>query len=298
MPQATVLIPTHSHHGTLACAVRSALNQTVRDIEIFIVGDGVSEPVRAVVETLLTEDSRIRFFDNPKGQSRGELHRHAALGEAGGEIICYLSDDDLWFPEHVATMHQLLQVADLAHAVQLIINLEGEVAVRPCDMSLPYYRELELTKRNRFGLSFGAHTLAMYRKLPEGWRPTPPGRPTDHYMWQQFVAHPECRAATSFRPTVLNFPAPGRENWAAEQRRAELETWYARISDPDPQWRTEFLYELLRTALSSGAREIDQVRGELKAVRNTRVLRWHNALAGTPVVGAVIRWLGKVVSRF
>lgn len=294
-PQVTILIPTHSHDGTLACAVRSALNQTVRDTEIFLVGDGVTPEVRSVVETLLHEDSRIRFFDNAKGPRRGELHRHAALAEARGEIVCYLSDDDLWLPEHVATMQQLLKSADLAHAIWVMITTDGHAEVRPFDVRRRYFREFVLTKRNQFGLSFTAHTLDMYRKLPEGWRTTPEGIFTDHYMWRQFLAHPECRAATSFRPTVLNFPAPARWDWSAEQRRAELETWYAKFSTPD--WHHDFLDQLLQFSLARGAREIAKLGGRVDRLKNARVLRWTNALARTPGFRGFMRWLGKAVSR-
>ena len=41
MPSASVLIPTHEHAATLAYAVASVQRQTVDDIEILIVGDGV-----------------------------------------------------------------------------------------------------------------------------------------------------------------------------------------------------------------------------------------------------------------
>ena len=94
MTLATVLIPTYNHGSLLRYSVASALRQTVRDLEIFIVGDGVPDATREIVAEL-QHDPRVRFFDNPKGPRHGELHRHAALRQASGEIVCYLSDDDL-----------------------------------------------------------------------------------------------------------------------------------------------------------------------------------------------------------
>ena len=70
-PKATVLVPTHDHGPTLLYSVRSALAQTVPDIEVFIVGDGVPDVTREVVARLMDEDKRIRFFDNPKGPRHG-----------------------------------------------------------------------------------------------------------------------------------------------------------------------------------------------------------------------------------
>jgi glycosyltransferase involved in cell wall biosynthesis len=118
---ATVLLPTFDHGPMIRFPLESALAQTARNIEIFVVGDGVPDVTREVVGELTERDPRIRFFDNPKGPRHGEVHRHAALAEAGGRVVLYLSDDDLWFPDHVATMLRVLDGADVATAVSLRI---------------------------------------------------------------------------------------------------------------------------------------------------------------------------------
>jgi glycosyltransferase involved in cell wall biosynthesis len=100
---ATVIVPTHDHGPTLRLSVGSALAQTIEDIEVLVIGDGVPDVTREIVGELSRNDERLRFFDHPKGLRHGELYRHEALAQARGEIVCYLSDDDLWFPEHVAT---------------------------------------------------------------------------------------------------------------------------------------------------------------------------------------------------
>ena len=58
--KATVLIPTHDHGPTLRYAVASALQQTVQDLEIFVIGDGVTDEGRAVVAELVRADPRVR----------------------------------------------------------------------------------------------------------------------------------------------------------------------------------------------------------------------------------------------
>ena len=84
MIEATILIPTFDHGPTLNRSVASALDQTVKEIEVFVVGDGVSDPTRDIVAELRSRDHRIRFFDHPKGPRNGEIHRHAALQDARG----------------------------------------------------------------------------------------------------------------------------------------------------------------------------------------------------------------------
>src|SRR5258707_876027 len=119
MVKATVLIPTYDHVDLLLRSVASAQRQRLADIEIFVIGDGVPERTRDIMVGLGRADRRIRFFDNPKGPRHGEVHRAAALEHATGRIVCYLGDDDLWLPDHVESMDQLLDGADIGHSMHL-----------------------------------------------------------------------------------------------------------------------------------------------------------------------------------
>lgn len=236
-PEATILIPTHDHGPTLLRSVPTALAQTVENVEVFIVGDGVPDETRDVVADLRREDRRVRFFDNPKGPHRGEVHRHTALAEARGRIVCYLTDDDLWLPDHVATMRELLSRADFAHALPIRVEADGTLAGWTGDLSLSFFRHLILSGTNFIPLPCGTHTLEMYRKLPHGWRTTPSPGYTDLYMWQQFLAQPECRAVSGTRLTVLYFHE--RAGRSMKERLAELDRWVALIADPDRRARME-----------------------------------------------------------
>src|SRR5205085_4915460 len=93
----TVLVPTHNHGYLIDFALRSVLNQTLQDFELLVVGDGMSDEGRERVRGFMAKDPRVRLFDFPKGPRRGEMHRHRVLTEAArGQIVCYLSDDDMF----------------------------------------------------------------------------------------------------------------------------------------------------------------------------------------------------------
>jgi glycosyltransferase involved in cell wall biosynthesis len=241
--RATVLIPTFDHGPTLLRSVPSALGQTVEDVEVFVVGDGVPDVTREIMAQLVRSDGRVRFFDNPKGPRHGELHRHAALQHARGEVVCYLSDDDLWAPGHVETMSRLLQGGDLAHTLVAAILPDQTWLLGRIDLSLGWYRMRLLAGLGHLPLSFVGHTLAMYRRLPHGWRTTPQEAATDLYMWRQFLANETCRVATEHRLTVLNFASAERREWTLEQRLEELDRW--RSGWADREWRHRALEDLL-----------------------------------------------------
>ncbi len=66
---ATVVIPTYDHGPTLRYAVQSALAQTVADLEVLVVGDGVPDVTRELMAELTAADPRVRWFDNAKARA-------------------------------------------------------------------------------------------------------------------------------------------------------------------------------------------------------------------------------------
>jgi hypothetical protein len=211
-------------------SIGSIQEQKVDDLEIFVVGDGVPDVTRELVAALAKDDPRIRFFDNPKGPRHGELHRHAALREARGEIVCYQADDDLWRPDQVAELQALLSRSDFAHSVALGVEPAGSLFPWLGVLESGAFRGLMRAGVNFLPLCAVGHRLAVYRTLPHGWRTTPQGIPTDLYMWQQFLDQPGIRLASGVRPTVIHFATPHRRTWTLEQRLQELERWANRLA--------------------------------------------------------------------
>ena len=250
-PRATVVVPTHDHGPTLLRSIPTALRQTVRDIEVFVVGDGAPDVTRGIMADLGRRDDRVRFFDNPKGPGNGERHRHAALEEAGGRIVAYLGDDDLWLPEHLEVLESLLEEADFAHSYPIRVGAHGSIEDWTVDLALPWYRQTILAGTNFVPLSCAAHTLELYRRLPHGWRTRPEGVWSDLYMWQQILSMDGVRAVSGTRPTVVHLPSSLRKGWSALRRLEELDAWVARIDRPDH--RPEILAALLGAAVRERA---------------------------------------------
>jgi GalNAc5-diNAcBac-PP-undecaprenol beta-1,3-glucosyltransferase len=257
---ATVLVPTHTHGETLRYSIPTALRQTVADIEIFVIGDAVPDVTRAIVREFA--DPRVRFFDFPKGPSRGELYRHQVLQEARGEIVCYLFDDDLWLPDHVAVMQQILRDADFAFTQPVVAGVDGAISAPFIDLGRPLHRRLFTNSKSGMVSepTCAAHTRSLYRRLPHGWRTTPPGFAPDKYMWAQCLADPRTVARSGARPTAILFPDPPRRGWPLQRRLEELRTWSARLDEAravEPQRLPDFVlrgYELaLRLPFGSRA---------------------------------------------
>jgi GalNAc5-diNAcBac-PP-undecaprenol beta-1,3-glucosyltransferase len=284
---ATILIPTFRHAALVPFAVQSALDQEGVTVEVFVVGDGVEDDTRAALEPFAA-DERVRFFDFPKGERHGELHRHEALREANGRIVCYLSDDDLLLRGHAAEMTRLLENADFAHSVPARLAVDGTLEYFPWNLSRAEFVEVGLGRKASIGLTGTAHTLEAYRRLPHGWRTTPPGGPTDHYMWRQWLELPGFRGAMGDRLTYLTFPDPWWGRLPPAERAASLEDWLRRSREPGFE---EELETLLRAAIRRAAEDYHLwARGEqlnVEAMRATRTWRLRERLVSAPPLRAL-----------
>lgn len=86
--------------------------------------------------------------------------------------------------------------------------------------------------RNSVSLTGATHTRQSYDRLPYGWRPAPPGRWTDHYMWEQYFQLEGIAARTSALATTAKFDARAREDMTDQERADEIRAFALRISEP------------------------------------------------------------------
>lgn len=255
-PVATVILPTFDHARTLELSARCALDQTV-PVEIFIIGDGVSDEKRHDIEAIVGWDrERIRFFDHPKHASRGEPYRHAALQQARGRMVAYLCDRDIWFPEHVEYLAGLLETADFVHSLPMHVFPGEDLRFYAMDLAIPIHRYNMLNLWNRVPLSCAGHSLAFYQTLERGWDTTPDGQQTDWHFFRKFLGRKDCRCASGPSPTTITFPSRPRRGWTDDQRFDELQGWLARMGSEEDR-------KTLALMLLQGAvKERDKALGE------------------------------------
>lgn len=225
---ASILIPTWNSPLTLRFALTSALRQTRSDIEILVVGDGVTDKTRELVSEFQEHDPRVTFLDLPKGENRGERNRHIGVLRASGDVIVYLADDDILMPRHVENLLDLIETAPFVQTRNTYIDSNNELQLHPTDLSDSRWIawHLEDPPRNRVSITGTAHTKALYLELSEGWNVAPPGIWTDLYLWRQFFRLPNFRGATHNEVTALQFPAPFRSETSDEELTNLYEYWF------------------------------------------------------------------------
>ena len=93
-PLVSVVIPAYNCETFVEASVRSAMAQSVRDIEILVVDDGSTDGTAAVVEALCREDERVNLIR--PGENRGVAEaRNLGVRSARADWVAFLDSDDL-----------------------------------------------------------------------------------------------------------------------------------------------------------------------------------------------------------
>ncbi|GAA5201211.1 hypothetical protein GCM10023322_80770 [Rugosimonospora acidiphila] len=145
-PEVSVVIPTRNRPELVPRAVRSALDQTLRDIEVIVVVDGPDESTRGALAEY-ADDQRLRLVELPESGGAPNA-RNVGAQEARAPFVALLDDDDEWLLEKLETQLALAKAS--SHALPIV----------SCRMSVR-------TPRAEF---------VMPRRLPE------PGQPLSEYF--------------------------------------------------------------------------------------------------------------------
>ena len=232
MTRVTVVVPTHDHSTTLRRSLGSILEQTVSDLHIVVIGDGVGDDTREVIASI--DDDRLDFWDRPKQPRHAENLRDELIRTLDTQFVAYHGDDDLLLPHHLEEMLGVLGDADFVHPVPAFIHPGPSVKVAAIDLSKRADRRSVLAPIHRSVISLTGvvHTLSSYRRLPHGWRTTPLGVATDQYMWRQYLACRSVRAVSATRATTIKLTAVSRKDHDEAMRAAEIEAWWRLVHSP------------------------------------------------------------------
>jgi glycosyltransferase involved in cell wall biosynthesis len=100
-PLVSVALPTLNRPALLADALDSLARQDYSRWEVLVVNDA-GDPIDAVVRaSAAATRARIVNHDERSGLAYA---RNTAIDQAKGEIVCFLDDDDRYFPAHLDTV--------------------------------------------------------------------------------------------------------------------------------------------------------------------------------------------------
>ena len=93
MVKVTVIIPVYNTEKYLAECIESAINQSLRDIEIILVDDASPDNAGKICDEYAAKDSRIKVIHQ---ENQGvSAARNNGLEHANGEYVYFLDSDDM-----------------------------------------------------------------------------------------------------------------------------------------------------------------------------------------------------------
>ncbi|MDO8149354.1 CDP-glycerol glycerophosphotransferase family protein [Isoptericola sp. b515] len=104
----SVVMPCRDGERFVEAAVRSVLNQDMRDLELIVVDDGSQDRSREIVEALAGRDRRIRPMATSGGLGPGAA-RNLGVAQARGRYLTFVDADDLVLPGAYSRMLDALR---------------------------------------------------------------------------------------------------------------------------------------------------------------------------------------------
>lgn len=107
----SVIIPAYNAERTLAVTVQSVLDQTLKDVEIWIVDDGSKDNTGRLADEIAARDDRIRVIHQ---ENQGAyMARVNALERINSEYFAFVDADDTVEPTMYARMYDFARQNDL-----------------------------------------------------------------------------------------------------------------------------------------------------------------------------------------
>ncbi|MEB3212351.1 MAG: glycosyltransferase family 2 protein [Leptolyngbyaceae bacterium] len=110
----SVIIPTCKRPNLVMRAIQSALNQTLKDIEVLVVVDGADPETEIVLKQI--DDPKFRFMVLPQNVNAAGA-RNAGVKEAKGEWVAFLDDDDEWLPQKLELQLKTAQASPYTYPI-------------------------------------------------------------------------------------------------------------------------------------------------------------------------------------
>ncbi len=100
----SVIIPTYKRSDMLCIAIDSVLNQSYENVEVVVVDDNdPNTEWRLETEKRLmsySDNNKVKYIKHEKNRN-GSAARNTGIKHSNGEFLCFLDDDDYYYPDKI-----------------------------------------------------------------------------------------------------------------------------------------------------------------------------------------------------
>lgn len=106
MPTVSVIIPTYNRAETLPRSIDSVLDQTLGDLELFVVDDASEDDTESVARGY--DDERVTYLRHETNRG-GSAARNTGIDRATGDYVAFLDSDDEFYPTKLQRQVEALE---------------------------------------------------------------------------------------------------------------------------------------------------------------------------------------------
>lgn len=153
-PVLSIVIPAYNVSAYIRQAVESALDQSVRDIEVIVVEDGSTDDTFTMLDQVRSERSDPRLILIRQNNAGLSAARNTGIRHARGSFIGFLDGDDAWGPakaeRHLAVMDNDASIA-ITYSHSICIGEDGAATGYKLEPARPEMTLHDLIRSNQFG---------------------------------------------------------------------------------------------------------------------------------------------------
>lgn len=228
-PRVSIITATYNYSRVLRFAIQSALQQTFRDFEYLVVGDGCTDDSEQVVASF--QDPRLRWHNLATNSGSQSAPNNKGLELARGEYIAYLGHDDVWHPTHLEHLVRTMDAtgADWAHPLAVMIGPPGS-GVRRLVGLVPPNGDMTQAAFNTSGVM---HRRSLIERIG-GWKDYRTLELAPDREFHERAFRSGGRLAQSDNLSVFKFPSAWRKNVYRDKPFQEQAEYLERMkTEPD-----------------------------------------------------------------
>ena len=103
-PLVSIIIPTFNRPKYFKEALDSALNQTYRNIEVFISDNSIDDATEILIQEYLAKDKRVKYVRHKNFDADDNWNFARSYNNPAAEYVNWLMDDDLFYPTKLEKM--------------------------------------------------------------------------------------------------------------------------------------------------------------------------------------------------
>jgi len=163
----SIIIPVYNASGFIKDTLDSVKNQTYKNYEVLVTNDGSTDNTEKVLEEYRSFNPEFPLYLNTQKNSGVSSARNNSVSRAKGNYVAFLDQDDLWFPEKLEKVAEVLSsnpdIDVLYHEALIVGWRKGNDYFKYGALKEPFYLDL-LFNGNKISVSTATVKLEKLKK--------------------------------------------------------------------------------------------------------------------------------------